>query len=180
MYTASFKLLPNPAYTSGRVYLAEDGGYTSSVDGILWLETKKEAKAASKGMSPDVHPEILSDEDVARLELAWKQKKLEKHRKEKKKAAKLTKAEQKAILNKMIRDGAKLVKQLDLTLPPISTKIAESTPKAEKNLLLNEITLTQDGYEIAKMDRMISDGAKILKKLDNSVPPISTKLTPQD
>lgn len=123
MFTVSFKILENPAYTAGRVYLAEDGGFTSSLEDILWLDTKEDAKREAGKIPSEAKAEVLSNEDVVRLDLEWKKKKLEKYMDEKKKAAKLTKAEQKAMLNQMIRDGAKLVKRLDSTLPPISTDI---------------------------------------------------------
>jgi hypothetical protein len=88
----------------------------------------------------------------------------------------MTKAEQKELLDKMIRDGAKISKKLIPDVPPISTKIEERMSKAEQNYLLNEITLTQDGDDIAKIDTMISGGAKLLKKLSPELPPISAKL----
>jgi hypothetical protein len=146
MFTVSFKILENPAYTTGRFYLAEDGEFTSSLEDILWFDTKEDARREAGGLPYEAKMEILSNEDVVRLELEWKQKKLEKYMDEKKKAAKLTKAEHKAMLNQMIRDGAKLVKRLDLTLPPISTKMVdvdrlreESLKKEKQKEMLNEI-----------------------------------------
>ena len=173
MFTLAFCLKEGLQLTHGYMFMSDDG-FTSSTEDIVWFESRQEAEKARKSLPQTMRCQILSDEDVAELELDFKRKKLEKYRAEKKKVAKMTKAEQKELLDKMIRDGAKISKKLISDVPPISTKIERKHDKAEQEDLLNEIIQTQDGD--AKTDKMISDGVKILKKLSPDVPPISTML----
>lgn len=175
MFTLAFCLKEGLQLTHGYMFMSE-GGFTSSTEDIVWFESRQEAEKAREPLPLTMKCQILSDEDVAKLELDFKKRKLEKYRAEKEKVAKMTKTEQKELLDKMIRDGAKISKKLISDVPPISTKIEERMSKAVQNYLLNEITLTQDGDDIAKIDKMISGGAKLLKKLSSELPPISAKL----
>jgi hypothetical protein len=185
MFTLAFCLKEGLQLTHGYMFMS-DGGFTSSTEDIVWFESRQEAEKARKSLPQTMRCQILSDEDVAELELDFKRKKLEKYRAEKKKVAKMTKAEQKELLDKMIRDGAKISKKLISDVPPISTKLVmlsvdeRKYNKAEQKDLLNEITLTQDGDEIAKIDKMVSDGVKTLKKLSSDLPPISTKIISEE
>jgi len=173
MFTLAFCLKEGLQLTHGYMFMS-DGGFTSSTEDIVWFESRQEAEKAREPLPHAMKCQILSDEDVAKIEVEFRKWKLLKYQEEKKKVAKMTTAEQKKLLSKMICDGAKMFKKLSTDIPPISTKIERKHDKAEQEYLLNEIIQTQDGD--AKTDKMISDGVKILKKLSPDVPPISTML----